>query len=191
MLGDLFLDRYLDIDPARDEPSCRDRPDRVPGGRASAATPGRRARSSTTSRRWASAAICPIAVIGDDGEGYELRQALKRCPRWITAGIFSVPGPPHADVHEADVRHRGAEPPRHQEPHADAGRGAGRASSSCSTRRGRRLDALLVLDQVSEEDCGVVTKRVRDHLAELGERDPGKFVLADSRERIGSSGTCA
>ena len=52
-------------------------------------------------------------------------------------------------------------------------------------RRGRKLDALIVLDQVSEEDCGVVTKRVRDHLAELGEREPGKFVLADSRERIG------
>jgi sugar/nucleoside kinase (ribokinase family) len=48
-----------------------------------------------------------------------------------------------------------------------------------------RLDALIVLDQVSEEDCGVVTKRVRDRLAELGDHDPAKFVLADSRERIG------
>ena len=48
-----------------------------------------------------------------------------------------------------------------------------------------QLDALIVLDQVSEEDCGVVTKRVREQLAELGERDPDKFVLADSRERIG------
>jgi sugar/nucleoside kinase (ribokinase family) len=37
---------------------------------------------------------------------------------------------------------------------------------------------------VSEIDCGVVTKRVRDHLATLGERDPSKFVLADSREQI-------
>jgi bifunctional ADP-heptose synthase (sugar kinase/adenylyltransferase) len=48
-----------------------------------------------------------------------------------------------------------------------------------------QLDALLVLDQVSEDECGVVTKRVRDHLAELGAREPGKFVMADSRERIG------
>ena len=48
-----------------------------------------------------------------------------------------------------------------------------------------KLDALIVLDQVSEKDCGVVTKRVRDHLAVLGEREPDKFVLADSREQIG------
>jgi sugar/nucleoside kinase (ribokinase family) len=41
------------------------------------------------------------------------------------------------------------------------------------------------LDQVSEPDCGVVTKRVREHLATLAERDPAKFVLADSRKQIG------
>jgi sugar/nucleoside kinase (ribokinase family) len=46
------------------------------------------------------------------------------------------------------------------------------------------LDALIVLDQVSEEDCGVVTTRVRERLAKLGVQEPGRFVLADSRERI-------
>jgi len=39
---------------------------------------------------------------------------------------------------------------------------------------------------VSEEDCGVVTAAVRERLAELGNRDPAKFVMADSRDRIGS-----
>jgi bifunctional ADP-heptose synthase (sugar kinase/adenylyltransferase) len=47
------------------------------------------------------------------------------------------------------------------------------------------LDGLIVLDQVSEADCGVVTASVRAFLAELGRRDPAKPVLADSRERIG------
>jgi sugar/nucleoside kinase (ribokinase family) len=47
------------------------------------------------------------------------------------------------------------------------------------------MDALLVLDQVSEPECGVVTTRVREHLAELGETNPEKLILADSRERIG------
>jgi bifunctional ADP-heptose synthase (sugar kinase/adenylyltransferase) len=46
------------------------------------------------------------------------------------------------------------------------------------------FDVLLVLDQVSEPDCGVVTARVRDRLAELGERDPAKIVIVDSRERV-------
>jgi sugar/nucleoside kinase (ribokinase family) len=43
----------------------------------------------------------------------------------------------------------------------------------------------VVLDQVSEAECGVVTTHVRERLAQLGASDPGKFVLADSRERIG------
>src|SRR5262249_13595411 len=47
-----------------------------------------------------------------------------------------------------------------------------------------QVNALLVLDQVSEDDCGVVTARVREMLAELGERNLGKLILADSRERI-------
>jgi sugar/nucleoside kinase (ribokinase family) len=48
-----------------------------------------------------------------------------------------------------------------------------------------QIDALVVSDQVSEADCGVVTSQVRQRLAELGETDPEKFVLADSRERVG------
>ncbi|MCS7271675.1 MAG: PfkB family carbohydrate kinase, partial [Gemmataceae bacterium] len=47
------------------------------------------------------------------------------------------------------------------------------------------LDALVVLDQVSEPDCGVVTDLLRSVVAELAGATPQKFVLADSRERIG------
>jgi sugar/nucleoside kinase (ribokinase family) len=48
----------------------------------------------------------------------------------------------------------------------------------------KTVDAWIVLDQVSEVDCGVVTARVRTRLAELAAADPHRFVLADSRERI-------
>ena len=47
------------------------------------------------------------------------------------------------------------------------------------------LDALVVLDQVGEANCGVVTDRVRERLAILGRECPDKLILADSRERIG------
>src|SRR6202030_10995 len=40
-------------------------------------------------------------------------------------------------------------------------------------------------DQVSEAECGVVTDKVRERLQKLGETDPDKWVLVDSRERIG------
>jgi bifunctional ADP-heptose synthase (sugar kinase/adenylyltransferase) len=49
----------------------------------------------------------------------------------------------------------------------------------------KQLDALAVSDQVSDADCGVITARVRERLAEIGEATPGKVILADSRERIG------
>ena len=53
-----------------------------------------------------------------------------------------------------------------------------------------RLDALLVLDQVSEANCGVVTHRIRDSLQSMGENRPDRLILADSRERIGEFRAC-
>jgi bifunctional ADP-heptose synthase (sugar kinase/adenylyltransferase) len=47
------------------------------------------------------------------------------------------------------------------------------------------LDALVLSDQVSQPECGVVTTGVRNRLAELGAADPEKLILADSREHIG------
>jgi sugar/nucleoside kinase (ribokinase family) len=47
------------------------------------------------------------------------------------------------------------------------------------------MDALIVVDQVSEAECGVVTTGVRERLAELGRQRPDALILADSRERIG------
>lgn len=41
------------------------------------------------------------------------------------------------------------------------------------------------IDQVSEPDCGVVTRRIREHLIELGRAHPDRLILADSRERVG------
>jgi bifunctional ADP-heptose synthase (sugar kinase/adenylyltransferase) len=48
-----------------------------------------------------------------------------------------------------------------------------------------KCDALVVLDQVSLPDRGVVTTAVRERLAQLGAATPGRWVLADSRARIG------
>src|SRR5439155_21706813 len=50
----------------------------------------------------------------------------------------------------------------------------------------KQVDALVVSDQVSEADCGVVAEKVRERLAEMGEAKPDKVILADSRERIRS-----
>src|SRR4051794_41802071 len=87
LLGDLFLDRYLDIDPARDEPSVETglTAYQVVGVRA---YPGALGTVLNNLAALGVGRIVPLAAIGDDGEGYELRQALGRVPAGDAAHVF-------------------------------------------------------------------------------------------------------
>src|SRR5207248_8719350 len=91
LLGDLFLDRYLDIDPARDEPSVETglTAYQVTGVRS---YPGALGTVLNNLAALGVGRIVPIAAIGDDGEGYELRQALKAMPGVELGGVFAAPG---------------------------------------------------------------------------------------------------
>jgi len=183
LLGDLFLDRYLDIDPARDELSVETglTAYQVVGVRA---YPGALGTVLNNLAALGVGRIVPIAAIGDDGEGYELRQALAATAGVELDGVFAAPGrrtPTYTkpmygmkELNRLDIKTRTSTPVAVED-----------TIIGLLEAAWPRLDALIVLDQVSEVDCGVVTKRVRDRLAELGERDPTKFVLADSREQIG------
>jgi rfaE bifunctional protein kinase chain/domain len=182
VLGDLFLDRYLDIDPALDELSVETgkiayQVARVRNYPGAAGTVINNLAALGVGR------IFPIAFIGDDGEGYELRQALKNLPAVEQGGIFSVPDrrtPTYTkpmrgteELNRLDIKNRTPGSP-----------GVENRIIELLDDAWPRLDALIVLDQVSEEECGVVTTRVRKHLAALGAREPDKFVLADSRKWI-------
>src|SRR3954467_10153450 len=93
LLGDLFLDRYLDIDPARDEPSVETglTAYQVVGVRS---YPGALGTVLNNLAALGVGRIVPVAAIGDDGEGYELRQALGRVPAVDAAPAFPPPAPP-------------------------------------------------------------------------------------------------
>jgi rfaE bifunctional protein kinase chain/domain len=183
VLGDLFLDRYLDIDPALNEPS-------VETGLTAyqvvkvRSYPGAAGTVINNLAALGVGRIYPIACIGDDGEGYELRQALRALPAVEQGGIIQAPQrrtPTYTkpmlgtdELNRLDIKNRTPTPDAIQEHLIEL-----------LDEAWPQLDALLVLDQVSEEDCGVVTARVRDHLAKLAGDDPAKFVMADSREQIG------
>lgn len=187
VIGDLFLDRYLDIDSALTEPSLETNLDafQVTGVRS---YPGAAGTVINNLAALGVGEIVPIAIIGDDGEGYELKQALKRLPAVNQAHVISWPGrrtptytkpmlmksgQPASELNRLDIKNRTPTP-------ADARIAVRRALDVIWAH----VDALIVLDQVSEEDCGVVTWDLRQHLAELADAEPAKFVLADSRERI-------
>jgi len=47
-----------------------------------------------------------------------------------------------------------------------------------------RIDAYIIMDQIAEADCGVITKRVRNELVTLAKDNPDKIMYVDSRNRI-------
>jgi bifunctional ADP-heptose synthase (sugar kinase/adenylyltransferase) len=184
LLGDLFLDRYLDIDPRLDEPS-------VETGETAyqvACVRGYPGALGTVLNNLAAlgvGTIRPVTLIGDDGEGYELRQLLNAIPAVKSDGVLLAPvrrTPTYTkpmygteELNRLDIKNRTPTP-------ADYGFQIYQKLREFWFE----VDAWIVLDQVSEEDCGVVTTQIRECVNELAIRDSSKFVMADSRERIAS-----
>jgi rfaE bifunctional protein kinase chain/domain len=189
VLGDLFLDRYLDIDAGLTETSVETGLDayQVTAVRS---YPGALGTVINNLAALGVGRILPFAIIGDDGEGYELRQALewmeavrsegiivdgkRRTPTYTKPMLMERSNPPR-ELNRLDIKNRQQTPEDAQ-----------RRVWDKLERSWPNLDALIVLDQVSETECGVVTSFIRERVAELGARDRGTFILADSRELIGS-----
>jgi len=187
VLGDFFLDKYLDTDPELAEISVESgkTAHQVVGIRRS---PGAAGTIVNNLAALAAGEIHVLGITGDDGEGYELRQALSGlgCK---TEGLLVLPGlftPTYlkprnyraADLsgeHERyDTKNRRPTPPDAQD------KVLAHLESLLPV-----LDAVAVQDQVEEADCGIVTARVRERLGNLARRHPGKVFWADSRSRIG------
>src|SRR5438094_9219564 len=77
VVGDLFLDRYLDIDASLTEPSIETELDAYQVVRVRS-YPGAAGTVINNLVALGVGRVVPISVIGDDGEGYELRKALPR-----------------------------------------------------------------------------------------------------------------
>ena len=190
VVGDLFLDRYLDIDAALTEPSVETGLDayQVVGVRS---FPGALGTVLNNMVALGVGTVLPYSIIGDEdeGEGHELRQALCRMPAVRGDGVISwegrrtptytkpmlcETGKPPRELNRLDIKNRRPTP-----------------AAALETVRNRlqrdlpKLDALIVLDQVSEPECGVIATPLRCWLGEVGRDHPDMFILADSRERIG------
>jgi bifunctional ADP-heptose synthase (sugar kinase/adenylyltransferase) len=188
VLGDLFLDRYLDLDAALTEPSVETGLDAYQVVRVRS-YPGASGTVINNLAALGVGTIRPIAFYGDDGEGYELQQALARTPAVQARHGLLVAPSRRTPTYTKPILVRTGEQPRelnrldikNRTPTSAA---VEKILTEYLDRAWAEVDALIVLDQVSEPNCGVVTDRVRARLAELAQRDPAKFVLADSRERI-------
>ena len=187
VLGDFFLDKYLDVDPALAEVSLET-------GRAAhqvvsvRCSPGAAGTVVNNLAALGAGALHALGFTGDDGEGLELRRALEGLGCDV-GGLVRVPGrftptylkprdsrtPGLAGEHDRyDTKNRQPTPPDVQE----------RVLEHLA-RLLPDLDAVIVLDQVEEADCGIVTGRARTELARLAGAHPRVVFWADSRRRIG------
>src|SRR5438874_4396399 len=188
VVGDLFLDRYLDIDAALTEPSLETGLDAYQVVRVRS-YPGAAGTVINNLAALGVKRVCTISVIGNDGEGYELLRALdqlnvvdrtwilqessRRTPTY-TKPMLQTNGQPARELNRLDIKNRSHLPIQAEE-----------WVLKSLDQAWKQVDALVVSDQVSEADCGVITAKVRERLAELAEADSGKVILADSRDRIG------
>lgn len=187
VVGDLFLDKYLDIDPALAEVSLET------GLEAHQVTrlrcyPGAAGTVANNLAALGVGEVAVLALVGDDGEGYDLRQALQRAH--IEDGWLHVTP--------------GFQTPTYSKPLQQLGGGKSRELNRLDIKNRRPLDAqaeqwlidklhdaalsfdaFVIADQVPERNHGVITDRVRKCLSELAQARPEVFFLADSRTRIG------
>ncbi|MBI2298600.1 MAG: carbohydrate kinase [Armatimonadetes bacterium] len=186
VLGDFFLDKYLDIDPALSELSLETGLEayQVVGVRCQ---PGAAGTVTNNLSALEVGTIRALGYCGQDGEGYELRRGLHRTrvdtehlhecagrftPTY-TKPLVRTPGAPPRELNRLDIKNRSATPREVED----------RVLASLATLADE-VDAIIVGDQVQERDHGVVTTRVRKALAELGRTRPGLVIVADSREHI-------
>jgi len=188
VVGDLFLDRYLDIDATLTEPSLETGLDayQVVDVRSS---PGAAGTVINNLAALGVGRIYPIAVLGEDGEGYELRQALGRLSAIDPCGVVLAPDR-RTPTYTKPMLHEQGKLPRELnrldiKNRKPTSKSLDAQIESKVNEIWPNIDALVVLDQVREADCGVITARTREQLATLAAKEPSKFVLADSRERIG------
>jgi rfaE bifunctional protein kinase chain/domain len=186
VVGDFFLDKYLDLDRRLSETSLETGLEayQAVGLRCSPGAAG----TVVNNLRALDVQVTALGVVGDDGEGYELKRALLERgvdvrPLIVDAGRFTPtytkPLMREADgqVHElsrVDIKNRVPLP------------------APLETQLIQRLrdlaptvTGIVVADQVQEANCGVITDQVRAALAELAGQYPGLIIAVDSRERIG------
>ncbi len=187
VVGDFFLDKYIEVDPDLAEISLET------GKTAHQVVAIRRSPGAAGTVVNNLVALCAgrvyvVGFTGRDGEGFELRRALRQlgCD---TEGLFALEGrftPTYlkprsrgisglAGEHERyDTKNRKPTPVKVQD------RILGRMEYILPD-----TDAVIVVDQVEEEGCGVVTQKIREGLADFAARGTGRVFWADSRSRIG------
>jgi len=185
VLGDFFLDRYLEIDAALDEPSLETglTAYQVVGTRLS---PGAAGTVANNLVALGVGHILALGVGGEDGHGLELRKVMAE--RQIDAAYMIWDSETVTPTYTKPMRKEDGE---ERELNRLDFHNRSQLPINLEDELIRRLwrlvpevDAVHVMDQVEWEGCGTVTPRVRRELAVIAGQYPKLPILADSRANI-------
>ncbi len=186
VVGDFFLDKYLVIEHALAEPSLETglEAHQVVEVRCSPGAAG----TVTSNLRAMEAQVIAVGVVGDDGEGFELIRELwkrgvdvdslvvraDRCTPTYTKPMLREPDGTVHELNRLDIKNRQPTPAEVED-------------QLIKNLAGLlpRAHGVIVADQVPEENCGVITERVREEIIALANAYPTVAFVVDSRERIG------
>ncbi len=186
VVGDFFLDEYRIIDRALSETSLETGLEayQVVERRTSPGAAGNVAANLAA----LGCQVTTLGVIGRDGHGSELKQALDKSgvdPRGlIESGEVVTPTYTKPIAVEKDGR-------RHELERLDIKNRAPLPAPleveiiRCLRELLPGVDGIVVADQVVESGCGVITDRVRDEIIQLAVDHPRVVIAVDSRARIG------
>ncbi|MCI5847224.1 MAG: PfkB family carbohydrate kinase [Clostridiales bacterium] len=178
--GDLFLDRWYEIDESLNESSVETglTAYQVVRKRAAAGAAG------TVLNNLSGIGVGGLEVIslvGEDGDGWEVCRCLQQrgvdtsgvivSPEVVTPSYIKPLFPKEGN--RLDIKNFSPTPQTLQN-----------QLVSRIQQALERCDALILLDQVCEKDTGVLTGYVREAVCQLAKQRPGKLVYADSRAFI-------
>ena len=187
VVGDFFLDRYLQIDPAKGETSIETGLPvyNVVDVRSQ---PGAAGTILNNLAALGVGSIHAVGFCGDDGEGYELRRALaaqpgvdlehfltvpsRRTPAYYKPLVWEGSRPPR-ELNRLDSKNWTPTPAELQRDLAD------RVAALAE-----HVDALLLLDQVELPETGVLTRPVLEAAHAALRLRGGLTVLADCRRGL-------
>ncbi|MCP4192462.1 MAG: carbohydrate kinase [Planctomycetaceae bacterium] len=186
VLGDFFLDKYLDVSPQLEEPS-------VETGK-----PAHQVVNVRCSPGAAGTVVCNLAALGaghihaigfrgDDGEGYDLAKELNQldCRTEHLHIVSDAYTPTYLKPRDQHATTLAGEHSRYD----TKNRKTTAATVEDSVLQSLdallpQLDAVIVLDQVEQTNCGIITERVRQQLSAKAQQWPQVIFWADSRRRI-------
>lgn len=188
VIGDFCLDRYFDIDPARQEISIETNlpVHNVVGTRC---FPGAAGTILNNLVALGAGTVWPVGFGGDDAEGWELNRALRTkagvdVTHFVTTPerktftyskpLVHHPGKPPEELSRLDQKNWTATPD-------SVSRQIGQAAVAVAAN----ADALIVLDQVDLAGTGVVTEAVLQVVGEIAAQRPSLPIFADSRRGLG------